>query len=186
MKRRPIHLAFGVLVLLSGAATLYEAAQLRRVVRINDAIDAMPARVRSRTDVASTGDAHEVVLARALALAGSGDTDGAAKTYTALIATARTDAAGRAALFDLGNLYLRQALRHSDENAAASVPMIELAKQRYRDLLKIDPDAWDARYNLERALRLAPELPLVFDDGTREPVDRRKAMAPDLLTPELP
>jgi mxaK protein len=36
--------------------------------------------------------------------------------------------------------------------------MIEFAKQSYRNLLRDDPAAWDARYNLEYALRLAPEL----------------------------
>ena len=37
-------------------------------------------------------------------------------------------------------------------------PLVELAKQRYRDLLRAEPQEWDARYNLERALWLAPEL----------------------------
>jgi hypothetical protein len=31
--------------------------------------------------------------------------------------------------------------------------LVELAKQRYRDLLRAEPQDWDARYNLERALR---------------------------------
>ena len=44
-----------------------------------------------------------------------------------------------------------------------SLPLIELAKQSYRDLLREDPGDWDARYNLERALWLAPE---VAEEGT--------------------
>ena len=39
-----------------------------------------------------------------------------------------------------------------------ALPLIELAKQRYRDALRDRPDDWDARYNLERALWLAPEI----------------------------
>ena len=37
------------------------------------------------------------------------------------------------------------------------LPLVELAKQSYRDLLRETPGDWDARYNLERALYLAPE-----------------------------
>ena len=37
------------------------------------------------------------------------------------------------------------------------LPLIELAKQSYRDLLRETPADWDARYNLERALYLSPE-----------------------------
>jgi mxaK protein len=36
-------------------------------------------------------------------------------------------------------------------------PLLELAKETYREALRLDPGQWDARYNLERALRLAPE-----------------------------
>ena len=36
-------------------------------------------------------------------------------------------------------------------------PLLELAKATYREALRLDPGRWDARYNLERALRAAPE-----------------------------
>ena len=38
-----------------------------------------------------------------------------------------------------------------------ALALIELAKEHYRELLRQDPDDWDARYNLERAQRLQPD-----------------------------
>ncbi len=60
--------------------------------------------------------------------------------------------------FNLANLYLRKAsqLRETGANDLA-MPLIELAKQNYKDILRIDNGHWGAKYNLELALVLAPE-----------------------------
>jgi mxaK protein len=62
------------------------------------------------------------------------------------------------ARFNSGNLYMRkaQALKGTPLESQA-VPLVELAKQSYREVLRADPQNWDARYNLERALRLQPD-----------------------------
>jgi len=62
------------------------------------------------------------------------------------------------ALYDLGNLYLREALRvrHAGADASA-LPLLELAKESYRGALLERPDLWDAKFNLELALRVAPD-----------------------------
>ncbi len=67
------------------------------------------------------------------------------------------------ARFNSGNLYMRkaQALKNTPL-AAQAVPLIELAKQSYREVLRADAHYWDARYNLERALRVQPDA----DEGT--------------------
>lgn len=41
--------------------------------------------------------------------------------------------------------------------ADQALPLLELAKEQYRELLRRDPGFWDARYNLERAQRLLPD-----------------------------
>jgi mxaK protein len=52
---------------------------------------------------------------------------------------------------------MRSALRENGVDTEQVLPLVELAKQSYRDLLREWPGDWDARYNLERALYLAPE-----------------------------
>jgi mxaK protein len=62
------------------------------------------------------------------------------------------------ALYDLGNLYLREAMRVRQSGADASaLPLLELAKESYRSALLERPDLWDAKFNLELALRVAPD-----------------------------
>ena len=77
-----------------------------------------------------------------------------------------------AARYNSANLHLREAVRLRESGDSArmtqSLPLLELAKQAYRDVLRDDPQQWDARYNLERALRLAPETD-EGDDGAGPP-----------------
>jgi mxaK protein len=62
------------------------------------------------------------------------------------------------AKYNRGNLYLRQALAlERDGTEQLRLPLVELAKDAYRAVLRRDSAHWDAKYNLERALRLAPE-----------------------------
>ena len=73
--------------------------------------------------------------------------------------------------FNLANLYIREAtqLREIGSNDLA-MPLIELAKQNYREILRIDSGHWDAKYNLELALILAPEM---------DPVDALEEVNPE-------
>ena len=60
--------------------------------------------------------------------------------------------------YNSANIYLRWAHEfRAQENASPAMPLLELAKQTYRDLLRTTPENWSARYNLERALRLSAE-----------------------------
>jgi mxaK protein len=62
------------------------------------------------------------------------------------------------ALYDLGNVYLQAALKVVESGADASgLPLFELAKESYRSALMERPDLWDAKFNLELALRAAPD-----------------------------
>ena len=91
------------------------------------------------------------------ALSSAGNYDEAVKAYKKLSQSARVELK-QAALYNLANLHMRQALKSGPNGALESLPLIELAKQTYRDLLREEPNDWDARYNLERALWLAPEV----------------------------
>lgn len=101
-------------------------------------------------------------LARAVQLAAAGRRDAALQLYRDVEAGDNA-ALIRLARFNTANLYMREALALvGTEQAPRAQPLIELAKGLYRDLLRTEPDDWDLRYNLERALRLQPEPD---DDG---------------------
>jgi len=148
MKRKYMHRFFGAAAAAFALLTAYESVQLYRAQRVNEAIE-------NRAQVAS--DMPEAVFARARALGALGDYEAAVRTYKALIQSDRPELR-RAALYNLGNLHMRQALSAGADRALELLPLIELAKQSYRDLLREEPGDWDARYNLERALWLAPEV----------------------------
>lgn len=77
------------------------------------------------------------------------------------------------ALYDLGNVYLRAALELRDKGAdALALPLFELAKESYRAALLERGDLWDAKFNLELALRALPD------------VDPDESGAPPVLTGE--
>ncbi|WP_150047669.1 MxaK protein [Methylomonas rhizoryzae] len=74
--------------------------------------------------------------------------------------------------YNLGNLYLSQALAEIETGRLnQAVPLLTLAKQAYRQALTADDGFWDAKFNLETAMRLLPELdrisPATDDDAAR-------------------
>lgn len=161
MKRSRMHFAFALAALGFGLTAAYQGWRLQHAAHVNEAI--------AGANAASLHEGiAEALFARALHLSGTGRYDGAVKAYKALIHGNRIDLR-RAALYNLGNLHMREALRDGPENAIHSLPLIELAKQNYRDLLREDPADWNARYNLERALWLAPEFEEEFveEEGPR-------------------
>jgi mxaK protein len=84
---------------------------------------------------------------------------------------------GAAARYNSANLLLRNALalRESDATSpsqAQALPLVELAKQGYRQALRADPSNWDARYNFERAQRVLPD-----PDDTDAPIPEPRAQA---------
>lgn len=61
--------------------------------------------------------------------------------------------------YNLGNLYLEQAVQKVETmNMNEALPLAGLAKQSYRQALELNSQNWDAKYNLEVAMRLLPEM----------------------------
>lgn len=164
MRRRTVHFAFALASLVLAVPVALQALRLQQAVTINRAIAqaADPAR--------QAGDFPEARFAHAQALARSGGYEAALAAHKALVQTERGSLRA-AALYNLGNLHLRQALRIG---AAEALPLVELAKQGYRDALRAEPGDWDARYNLERALALAPEIEARPDEDQEPPVVERE------------
>lgn len=170
MTRARVHLMFGAVAFAFGIAAAWQYHRLDQANGVNEAIAAAanPATLESTMP--------EARFARAVILARTEQFDDAAKAWKALIEEGRPDLK-RAALYNLGNLHMREAAKLIGSSSA--LPFVELAKQNYRDLLREDPDDWDARYNLERALWLSPEQDQDTDGEANVPVFTRR-VAPQL------
>jgi mxaK protein len=180
MKRACGHTAFALVAVALATVAVVESVRLQHAQSVNAAVadwsraaSSIP-RTGSRAlppawATAGAGDRlpPEARLARAVSLARV-DYDAALSAYKAIIQSNRDDLR-LIALYDLGNLHLHHAIQAGLADAAQSLPLTELAKQSYRDLLRRDPTDWDARYNLERALRLAPEEDDAPDEDTGPP-----------------
>jgi len=157
MRRRTVHVSFGIVAAVFGSLAAWCAVQLHNAQRVNAAIATanMSATTHNATAVFNVPQAQ---LAAAIKLAQAGKFTAAMKAYKALLDA--PDEVRLPALYDLGNLNMREALKNGQGEAQRALPLIELAKQSYRDELRSNPGDWDARYNLERALWLSPE----YDD----------------------
>jgi mxaK protein len=151
MRRRTVHISFAAIAATCGTLALWSGLRLQQAERINAAI--------ATTHIsAADSTVPQAQLAQALNLARAGQFTAALKMYKSLLDA--SDEIRLPALYDLGNLNLRAALKNGQGEAQRFIPLIELAKQSYRDDLRSNPADWDARYNLERALWLSPE----YDD----------------------
>jgi mxaK protein len=158
MRRRTGHAIFAGASAALAALVAAQAWRLAQAERIDRAL------ARAAEPAPPDRALPEARYAHALALARAGRYEEALAAQKAFIA-AEHGALGRAMQYDLGNLHLREALRRGASDPDAALPLVELAKQRYRDVLRADPSDWDARYNLERALVLAPEID---DEGAQQ------------------
>jgi mxaK protein len=160
-----VHLVFALASVALAVPAALQALRLQQALRINQAI------ARAADPAGRPGDFAEARFAHAVALSRTGSYEAALAAHKALVQRER----GRlraAALYNLGNLHLRQALRNGPARALEALPLLELAKQALRDALRADPGDWDARYNLERALWLAPEVDAQAGEDNEPPVAR--------------
>ncbi len=84
------------------------------------------------------------------------------------------------ALYNIANARTRlaaEAVRKGQIDSAAA--LINLAKSEYRLALKLDPQSWDTRYNLDVAMRVVRDLPQANNEDVSSP-DEPKKMWTDL------
>lgn len=89
------------------------------------------------------------------------------------------------AYFNRGNINLRKA-RTMTNSDARQIPLIELAKQDYRSALLLQPMMWDARYNLEVALRVVSEDPDINGDFEKNVISSRRSIESKAFKVDLP
>lgn len=158
--RRTTRAVLALLALVSLAAVI-DGVDLWRQQRWNDLIASDPVTdpVRGPATRVAASERNDlpaqVQFAQAYALAAGGAHEPALNRYRTLQAHAQL---GQAAHYNSANLLLRQALVvRAGTQPGQAIALIELAKELYRDVLRADPQHWDARYNLDRAQRLLPD-----------------------------
>ena len=99
----------------------------------------------------------QALFAQAYFHAQKGDRERAIALYKR-VETSPDALLARAASYNRANGYIIRAMEFSGvDNPHLGLPLAESAKDAYRALLRTDPGYWDAKYNLERALRLVPD-----------------------------
>lgn len=151
-----VRIAAGLALMLALSALL-GVRQWRKAVAANADIAALLAGhdiVPERLAVASPS----VQLARAVYFVRHERYDDALELLDLL--ETRGDAAFRADVYyNQGNLQLIQALDRVEKSEIDQARVYaELAKEAYRRALLLAPGHWDAKYNLEVAMRLMPEM----------------------------
>lgn len=194
MKRRTAHIAFAVSNLIILGVLGWQALQLQRGKQLHTALDSIPQSLDSQESIsnlpqqqANQLQAHPLVqLSMGSALAHGNNLEESERTLNDLIGKSDNSEIVANAQYNLANAYLRQALVDGTQTSSQTLPMVELAKQRYRDLLAQSPDHWNARYNLERALQIAPELVDKESDERNEKVKSVNVVVPGFEKKDLP
>lgn len=160
-----LHFAYSLVVItliLSGLTAAYAGFNIWQHTQINQYIES------DKTAEQQIPAHYKAYFAAAFDHALNERPQEALDTLTRLVARddIKADDNGRASsYYNRGNIHLLQA-QAMTVGDLKRVPLVELAKQDYRTALLIQPNAWDIRFNLELALRMAPEEPednAVFD-----------------------
>jgi len=188
IRRRHAHATFALLCASLVGALAWQAWQLHRAEQLTTKLGSVPTEL-SPEELASSGldePNPSIQLALGSALATGGNMADAEALLNKLISSTADQQIRTGAQYNLANLYLREALSGDDAISSRTRPMVELAKQRYRDLLTKMPGHWSARYNLERALRLAPEGTDKAGDDPIDPVKSVNVIVPGFEKKDLP
>jgi mxaK protein len=151
---RTISLWFAALLMI--AALIIAAQQLRQLLIIsefNDLID-NPQGLQDQEDLSP-----EQTLIRAGAVLQQDDEQQALSLYHSMTNVADEELRSTA-LYNLGVIYLRLAAKHWNAqgvwaNAEVLAPL-NLAKDAFKQVLRINPNHQQARYNMDYALRITP------------------------------
>lgn len=170
-------LLWGLVTLAAGSCAV-AAQQLMSAQRVNKKIRGL----QSGFDDASVTSAapEQLVLARVNELIRRERLDEAQALANA--ATAGLTPMARAkVLYNIANERTRRAIalvQKSDVDGATA--LVNLAKSEYRIALRINPDDWNAKYNLDVAMRMVRDLPVGAADEDEIPPDAPKRIWTDL------
>jgi mxaK protein len=84
-------------------------------------------------------------------------------------------------LYNMANARVRAAIAAIEKGSFdKAIPLVALAKSEYRAVLRLEPDNWDAKYNLDVAMRLVRDLPQAASEDEAEPKETPAKLWTDL------
>lgn len=179
--RAAVLVPLSLLVLAAFVVLAATGLRLLGMARDNAAIAALA----EGRDLPVAADASpRLLFARAHFLTTRGRLD-EAQPVVDLIALRGDPDIAAAASYDLANARLAHAIDLLERaRIDPAVPEVRLAKAGYRNALSLQPGFWDAKYNLDVAMRLIRDFPDVDGEPKEEPQQAPKRVWTDL--PGLP
>jgi mxaK protein len=84
-------------------------------------------------------------------------------------------------LYNMANARMRAAVTAIEKgDFDKAIPLVTLAKSEYRSALRINPESWDAKYNLDVAMRLVRDLPQAVGEDEEKPLETPEKLWTDL------
>lgn len=125
-------------------------------------------------------DRPELIEARASFLLGR-DRKEEAQSLLDLSAASVDPATRSRMLFNHANARVRDAIDKIEKGQLdAAIPLVMLAKEQFRQALRLDPTAWDIKHNYDVAMRLVRDFPGYETEAEDAPPDAPKQLWTDL------
>jgi mxaK protein len=84
-------------------------------------------------------------------------------------------------LYNMANARMRAAVAAIGKgDYDKAIPLVMLAKAEYRSALRLAPGNWDAKYNLDIAMRLVRDLPQAIGEDEQKPLETPEKLWTDL------
>ena len=147
-------LLIGIIGALATGKHLYTIEQFNRAVTTNGKVN-------------NSDFKFEAKFASAYQLAKIGRYQDASQLFGQLMEMKATKSQISAVQYNLGNIFLNRGLlvnHNGDAVKDEAEYLITQAKMAYQQSLRLDSDHIDAKYNLDRVLRLLPENTIAKDD----------------------
>lgn len=152
--KQPLMILCAAITLLSITGFVYEFWQWNQTRLYNNAV--------TQADFVAASEQYKGpkgLFAKAYAAQQAGNFQEARVLYAPLEKLEAAPALRNDVMFNIANTYMQQAaLLDLEKDADQAMPLVELAKTGYRNLLVIDSTHWGAKYNLERALQILPDI----------------------------
>jgi mxaK protein len=174
--RRFISTGAGVLLLISLVALMCATVVLVSEYSSNQTVAALRA---DRDALVNDSAPAEVLFARACFLFSHQRIE-EAQVLSEIMAQRGDTKVFSSLLFNLGNARLRQAVGLiTNEDLSGAIPFVNLAKRDFRRVLELEPANWNAKYNLDVAMRLVRDYPL-GQENEGDTLPASKQLWPDI------